>query len=118
MASGVIDGKLYLAGGLNAAEEVVATLLVYDPGTNTWAEKTPMPTARAFSAGAVLDSQLYVVTGIADFESPPISTVEVYDPVTDTWRAAAPIPTGRDRLGEVEVIAGKLYAAGGWNPLF
>ena len=103
---------------MNAAEEIVATLLVYDPDTNTWAEKTPMPTARAYPAGAVLDGQLYVVTGIADFVSPFLRTIEVYDPATDGWRAAAPIPTGRVGLGEVGVIDGKLYAAGGWVPLF
>jgi N-acetylneuraminic acid mutarotase len=117
MASGVIDGKLYLAGG-ETNNEIFATLLVYDPATDTWAEKTPMPTARVFPAGAVLNGQLYVVTGIADFVSPPLRTVEAYDPVADTWKAAAPIPTGRDRLGEVGVIAGKLYVAGGWNPCF
>jgi hypothetical protein len=66
----------------------------------------------------VIDGRLYVVTGIVDFDSPPVSTVEVYDPATDTWRTAAPIPTGRDRLGEVGVIDGKLYVAGGWNPCF
>jgi Concanavalin A-like lectin/glucanases superfamily/Kelch motif len=117
MASGVIDGKLYLAGGATNGE-ILATLLVYDPGTNTWAEKSPMPTARDFPAGAVIDGQLYVVTGIVDFDSPPVRTVEVYDPATDTWRAAAPIPTGRDRLGEVGIIGGKLYVVGGWNPCF
>lgn len=118
MASGVIDGKLYLAGGFNVADEAVATLLVYDPDTNTWAEKSPMPTARGFPAGAVLDGQLYVVTGIASFNSPPLQTVEVYDPTLDEWRDEVPIPTGRDRLGEVGVINGSVYVAGGWNPCF
>jgi N-acetylneuraminic acid mutarotase len=118
MASGVIDGKLYLAGGFNVSDEAVATLLVYDPATNTWTEKSPMPTARGFPAGAVLDDQLYVVTGIAGFNSPPLQTVEAYDPATDTWRTDAPIPTGRDRLGEVGVIDGRIYVAGGWNPCF
>jgi hypothetical protein len=66
----------------------------------------------------MLNSQLYVVTGIADFVSPPLRTVEVYDPATDTWRAVAPIPTGRDRLGEIGAIDGKLYVTGGWNPCF
>jgi N-acetylneuraminic acid mutarotase len=114
MASGVIDRKLYLAGGLNAAEEIVATLLVYDSDTNTWAEKTPMHAARAYPGGAVLDGQLYVISGIADNESPFLSTMELYDPATDGWRAGAPIPTGRNSLGEVGVIDGRLYVAGGW----
>jgi hypothetical protein len=118
MASGVIDGKLYLAGGFNVADAAVATLLIYDPATNTWAEKSPMPTARGFPAGAVLNGQLYVVTGIASFNSPPLQTVEVYDPTADQWRDEAPIPTGRDRLGEVGVIDGRVYVAGGWNPCF
>jgi N-acetylneuraminic acid mutarotase len=118
MASGVIDGKLYLAGGFNVSDEAVATLLVYDPATNTWTEKSPMPTARGFPAGAVLDDQLYVVTGIAGFNSLPLQAVEAYDPATDTWRTDAPIPTGRDRLGEVGVIDDRIYVAGGWNPCF
>jgi len=118
MAAGVIDGKLYVAGGFNAADEAVNTLLVFDPETDTWAEKSTMPTARGFPAGAAIHDQLYVVSGIASFNSPPLQTVEVYDPSTDQWRAEASIPTGRDRLGEVGVIDGRVYVAGGWNPCF
>jgi Kelch motif len=76
-----------------------------------------MPTARTFPAGAVLNGQLYVITGIVDSD-PPLQTVEVYNPATDEWRAETPIPTGRDHLGEAGVIDGKLYVAGGWNPCF
>jgi hypothetical protein len=35
MASGVIAGKLYLAGGYTEGFEIVATLLVYDPDPDT-----------------------------------------------------------------------------------
>ena len=41
---GVINGQLYVAGGWRRVPALPTnTLLVYDPKTDTWATRTPMP---------------------------------------------------------------------------
>jgi N-acetylneuraminic acid mutarotase len=35
--AGVINGKIYVAGGINPSESATRSLFVYTPGTNTWA---------------------------------------------------------------------------------
>jgi N-acetylneuraminic acid mutarotase len=108
-AGGVINGKLYVAGGWSGVS--LATLEVYDPATNTWATKAPMTTARDGAAGGVINGKLYVVGGdIA--QNQKLATLEVYDPAADTWTAKASMRTPRSGPGAA-VIDGKLYVAGG-----
>ena len=109
-ASGVINGKLYVAGGWNGTNSL-ATLEVYDPATNTWATKASMSTARDGAAGGVINGKLYVVGGdIA--QNQKLATLEVYDPATDTWATKASMSTSRSGPAVV-AIDGKLYVAGG-----
>lgn len=107
-AGGVINGKLYVAGG-GSGTGSLATLEVYDPATNTWATKAPMPTARNGAGGAVINGKLYVVGGQ---DNQKLATLEVYDPATDTWTTKAAMPTARSVPGVV-AINGQLYVAGG-----
>ncbi|OGA03760.1 MAG: hypothetical protein A3H35_13370 [Betaproteobacteria bacterium RIFCSPLOWO2_02_FULL_62_17] len=109
-ASGVVSGKLYVAGGWNGTSSL-ATLEVYDPATDTWTTKAPMPTARNGAGAAVINGKLYVVGGdIA--QSQKLTTLEVYDPATDAWTTKAAMPTARSGPAVVS-INGLLYAAGG-----
>jgi N-acetylneuraminic acid mutarotase len=113
-ASGVINGKLYLAGGFNLASGYLASTLVYDPATNTWEARAPMPAAREDAVGAVVDGVFYVIGGINDQGF--LRTVEAYDPKTNTWSEKAPMPTARwDTAAGVE--GGVIYVAGGWGYL-
>ena len=113
MASGVIGGRLYVAGGMQSCGACIGinTLEVYDPATNTWTTKASMPTARAQMGGAVINGKLYVVGGSTG-NTTPLGTLEVYDPATDTWATKAPLPTPRIALGAGEVN-GILYAVSG-----
>jgi N-acetylneuraminic acid mutarotase len=79
----VIDGKLYVAGGFHTA-----TLDVYDPATNSWTTRAPVPTGGAMSKGAVLGGKFYVV--VQDFDGTTGSVVNrayVYKPGTNRWEA-------------------------------
>ncbi|HWX23147.1 MAG TPA: kelch repeat-containing protein [Candidatus Binatia bacterium] len=103
---GVINGKLYVAGGTTTDNlGMVNTLRVYDPATDTWSTKTPMPEAHEWAGAGVLNGILYVVGK---------NTLEAYDPVKDSWTTKSPMPTIRDQLA-AEVINGILYAVGGEN---
>jgi hypothetical protein len=60
-AAGVINGKLYVAGGfVNGSFDPTAALDVYDGATNTWATRAAMPAAGA-AIGAVLQGKLFVI---------------------------------------------------------
>ncbi|MGI5133845.1 carboxypeptidase regulatory-like domain-containing protein [Streptomyces sp. CA-106110] len=107
-AHGVIDGKIYYAGGSQSGR-AIATTQVYDPATDTWAKAADEPTPSSGAASAVLDGRLYVVGG-----GNGTTHVQVYDPATNAWSTAAAYPqtiTG----GACGAIGGKLYCAGGFT---
>jgi len=109
-ASGVIDGKLYVAGGEDGTN-TLNVLEVYDHRTNSWATKAPMPTARLSTASAAINGRFYVAGGSTLTTVIP-GTLEVYDPTTDTWTTKAPMPV--TEVGPASAtINGKLYVVGG-----
>jgi N-acetylneuraminic acid mutarotase len=112
-AAGVVDGILYAVGGSNPFGSPplgsLPTLEVYDPVSNTWSTKAPMPTPRWYLAAGAVNEILYAVGGYQD-----LSTVEAYDPASDNWTRVAPMPTGRGGL-KVGVVNGGLYAVGGYD---
>jgi N-acetylneuraminic acid mutarotase len=63
---GVLNGKLYVAGGIDAAGSASRRLDVYTPDTNSWSTKAAMPTARHGTAGAVVGGRLHVIGGRRD----------------------------------------------------
>lgn len=124
---GVVNGVLYAVGGNNGSGYDVTTLRAtveaYDPATNTWTTRAPMPTPRAGLAVVVVDGVIYAIGGIAC--RPPegescvasspvglVATVEAYDPATNSWTTKASMPTPRAYLGAA-AIGGVIYAAGG-----
>ncbi len=115
VAVGVIDGKLYVAGGCAGDDCNLPTnqLTVYDPTTDTWTAKTPMPTARGGARAGVINGLLYVVGGKTTCcAASQLATLEVYDPLSDTWTTKTPMPTAR-ATAAAGVIGGKLYVVGG-----
>ena len=114
-AGGVINGKLYVAGGLEqgASASIRAILLEYNPATNSWRPRAFMPTARQAAAGRVINNKLYVVGGI-NTSNTVIPNVEVYNPATNTWAIKANMPTSRFSLG-AGAVNGLLYAVGGFT---
>jgi N-acetylneuraminic acid mutarotase len=111
-----LNGKVYALGGGNSttASNFTATNLVeeYDPSTDTWTIKTPMPTARYGLVVAAVNGKIYAIGG--DSAGGGLNTVEEYDPKTDTWAAKAPMPTKRYHMA-AGVIDNKIYVAGGLN---
>lgn len=119
-ASGVINGKLYVAGGCCLTFGFPFTrfnvLEVYDPITNSWATKSPMPHAVYAAAAGVINGRLFVVGGQADpTNGNVISDLQIYDPASDTWTTGAPLPEPI-AAANAGVVNGKLYLAGGITP--
>jgi N-acetylneuraminic acid mutarotase len=110
-----VDGILYVIGGAERATfNALQTVYAYNPVTDTWSEKKPMPTPRRFLAAAAVDGIIYVVGGFTGpFSSQsPVGPVDAYDPKTDTWSRKAAIPTPRGCLAAC-ALDGLVYAIGG-----
>src|SRR5207302_9557276 len=95
----------------------VGTVEEYDPATNTWRARSPMPTARNHAAIGVVNNKIYVIGGRigAAFISVASNTdvVEEYDPATDTWGAVrARMPSPRSAMAS-GVHGGRIYVSGG-----
>ncbi len=80
-ASGVVNGKIYVVGGIVAQggedRQNLQTVEVYDPETDTWAQEVDMPTARGCLSASLIDGKLYAVGGrLESFEVFP--TVEEF----------------------------------------
>lgn len=115
---GVINGILYAVGGKvygSVGASVTGRLEAYNPATNTWTTKAPMPTARRGLGVAVVGGILYAVGGEVSGGSHPLATLQAYNPATNTWSTKAPMPTARAHLTAVG-HGGKLYAIGGHGP--
>lgn len=111
---GVVNDRLYVIGGFHHSLlnmwNPTATVYEYDPHSDQWATRKPMPTARGALAVAVLGGKLHAIGGYGkDGNS---GAHEVYDPDTDTWAMAAPLPVPRDHH-TVAAVGGRLYAIGG-----
>ena len=115
LSANVVDGKIYVIGGVGGGSKVD----VYDPGTDTWTQKADMPTKRYYLCTAVVDGLIYAIGGNPDAavsasgRGPALATVEVYDPATDTWTARADAPLALE-FSSASVVEGKIYVFGNW----
>lgn len=117
---GVVNGKIYLIGGWirpgSPPGQPTALNEEYDPQTNTWSTKAPMPTARNGLAVVAVNGRIFAIGGATNFNpwTNNLNVVEEYDPSTDTWTSLEPMPTSRSLLG-ASIVDYKIYAIGGWN---
>lgn len=120
----VVNGKIYAIGGSTyhgkwpVTNGIVGTNEEYDPATDTWSFKKPMPTPRYGFATAVYQNKIYCIGGVTGYSTSTGRLItgvnEVYDPATDTWETKAPMPTARWLL-QANVVNGKIYLIGGQN---
>ena len=97
-----VNGKIYVIGGATVhpgssepalhptrPHRSVGTVEEYDPKTNTWSERSSMPTARNHAAIGVVNNKIYVIGGRLGsafiFTASNTNVVEEYDPATDQW---------------------------------
>ena len=91
----VVNGKIYVFRG-GANDE-------YDPSTDNWTTKAPMPSTSWDEAGVVVNGKIYVLANSVPYE---------YDPETDTWKTGEPMPTARSQF-RAEAVNGKIYVISG-----
>ena len=83
----------------------------YDPATDVWTTKTPIPTGRESAAVAVVDERVVVIGG---WGRDPNSwrAVEAYDPPTDSWEQFDGLPADRGYHTST-VVGDTLVSVGG-----
>src|SRR6202162_3319521 len=117
LLGGAINGKLCAAQGLLPGFKPAGLVYEYDPASDAWTQKKPMPHPAHHAAVTALNGKMYLFGG---FDLPtagppgwnPVNDAWEYDPATDGWRALAPRPTARGG-GGAAVVGGKLYVIGG-----
>ena len=113
------DNKIYVFGGAAGLSTepsipILDTTEVYDPSTDTWSFRKPMPAPREGHAGVLgADGKIYIMGGGGAFKGPPLRDVFIYDPVKDTWKKGPPMNRPRHTLAAVATSEGKIYAIGG-----
>ncbi len=111
----VVNNKIYVIGGysLNSLNASTANE-VYDPLSDTWQSKTPLPSARigVTRENPVINGQIYTTHGLDNPSGNFQSTVYIYDPLTDTWQQKSSASHPRDGVA-CGVISNKLYVIGG-----
>ena len=106
----VIDGKLYLFGGLGTGGGKVQIL---NPATNSWSAGADMPWAGGSSSSALIGGQVYVAGGIVG--STTTNRLARYDPTLNTWTELAVMPQGRNHTAAA-TDGTKFYIFGGRGP--
>jgi hypothetical protein len=125
-AIAVIQGKIYCIGGRSVAGDMsggyTSVNELYDPVTNSWENKAPMPIADGWIDAKVIDNRIYIKNNIPSTSS---GLYDVYDPASDTWNSSVPspsdgkllldyIPNGYETTG---IISSKMvYTFSDYNP--
>jgi hypothetical protein len=112
---GIINGHLYVAGGRDATNTVIALVYDYDIVANTWTARASLPAANNVPGSGVVNGQLWLFGGGTPFAFAPTTNGSVfYDPASNTWSAGPLLNVARSFIGGT-AIGTTLFAAGGFD---
>lgn len=116
-----VNGRIYAIGGVDFTSDTSALVYSYateeyDPATDTWAAKAPIPTGggvnnhlgNRFIGGAAANGKIYIAA-YSNPGSPWITQAHEYDPATNTWTSRTAPPFGYTRYA-VASHGNKVYA--------
>lgn len=118
----VVDGKIYVLGGLagGVVWRAFPDCYVYDPKTDHWTTLPPMPRdqARGSSAVGVRGTKIYLAAGMRSLDGSlgglhdTVDTVTSYDSKNGAWKTLPSLPAPRDHAGAA-LVGHKMYVLGG-----
>lgn len=110
------NGKLHAIGGATGdtspTKKSVDWHLAYDPKSDRWDTRAPMPTGRDHTGTLVVGQHIHVVGGRVDSFHTNSNLHHVYDAQKDHWAPRRPLPTARSGHGAV-LYRGKIFVMGG-----
>lgn len=110
----VADGKIHaIAGRMDSYDFNTGLNAVYDPKTDGWTFRAPLPTPRSGPSAVYINGKIVVFGGEATGRV--FGTNEAYDPKTDTWEALTPMRVPRHGLhgATVAMIGDMVHVPGG-----
>jgi N-acetylneuraminic acid mutarotase len=109
------NGSVLVAGGVDRANNGLASAEVYNPATNKWSPAGSMVAARLEHTATLLPSGKVLVAGgvIMPYPSRSLATTELYDPTTNSWSAAASMIGSRTRHTATLLSDGRVLVVGG-----
>lgn len=114
-ASAVLDGSVYVSGGLEGSShsESVGSgsrdFLFWDTKGRVWARKAPMSVARFGHRLAAVNDHIFALLGMLE----PFSDIERYDPMADRWTLLRSLAGCCFSYGMAATPCGKLLLFGG-----
>jgi hypothetical protein len=85
---------------------------VYDPATNTWVTRAPIPTPGERLFAAVFQHRLFVLSWSHPDGGAVILKAYSYDPATNTWRSRAAPPVAGPIVQVILNGQGRLFLPG------
>src|SRR2546428_1243360 len=87
VAVAAVRGKVYVVGGFQPGLPFITPAVEeYDPVTDTWHERAPLPSGLHHAGIGVVNDRLYVIGGVElslFFLSAPATTLAGYEPPAD-----------------------------------
>ncbi len=109
-----LNGKIYVIGGFDASQTVVATVEIYDPATNLWSTGPSLPKPVHHANAAVAGGKLYILGALETGLFTANGDVLRLDGVM--WTTRTSMPAGSERGASfIGAIGDKIYVAGGWR---
>jgi N-acetylneuraminic acid mutarotase len=126
VSSALIQGKIYVCGGVKNGLFTTDECAVYDPLADTWTMRAPMIDGRNHAASATDGRRLFVFggrgpgSGDTNMVANGFADVQVYDPITDTWDSSelagsqiVEMPIGRGGMGKAVFHKSEFFVFGG-----
>jgi N-acetylneuraminic acid mutarotase len=115
-AVAVLNGFLYVIGGEAdgpgiEATEILSSVVVYNPETDSWSTKASLPVRVSSATAAVVNGKIYVAGG-GTLSTTATPYVYAYDPLRDTWSIQPVMHTSRWGA-TAAVVEGMIYVIGG-----
>jgi N-acetylneuraminic acid mutarotase len=110
-----INDKIYVIGGSISASGNwrLTRNEEYDPKTDKWRSRAPLPSGASHMGGAVLDGKIYAIGGfVGQDHKGAVDRVFEYDPLADVWHALPALSRPRGSIGAA-ALDGRIHAIGG-----
>lgn len=105
-------GQVYSIGGTNTAGITMTAVVAYNPATNSWSGRAPLPAARQAGDGAATVAGLIYLPGGKGANKALTRSLFVYNPSTNSWSSRANMPAVGGCGGSAP-INGRLYVFSG-----
>ena len=108
----LLDGRIYVVGGIGSPAGEQTRVMIYDPAADSWDVGAHMPVPSEHLAVSAAAGRIYAISGRF---GTGLSEVQVYDPESDSWELRAPIPTARSGITSQSWL-GRIFVFGGELP--